>query len=266
MKLEANVQMQPSFVPLRGYKRLWSELAVLFRIQYAIVRDSWAWVIIMATIFPLSTTMFMYFFMDNPTEAMIIRIIAGNIIFGVIVMGMNSMAQDISWQKHQGHFTYYASLPISKLNFVIANLLRGFMSTLPSLLLLGFIGSVGYGVNFHYSWGLPIVIVLTVTSVVGIGVSIGFWSPNQQLTNILVQALMMFVTFLSPVMIDMSQLPSVLQWISYVFPTTYAADAMRTILVEGWTTGVLVDCIVMLGFSMISVIVVNKLVSWRVNR
>lgn len=266
MKVAARVQMQPSFVPLKGPKRLWSELAVLFRIQFAIVRDSWAWVLIMATVFPLSTTLFMYFFVDNPTEEMVIRIIAGNIIFGVIVMGMNSMAQEISWQKHQGHFTYYASLPISKLNFVMAVLLRGLMSTLPSLLLLGAIGSVGYGVSFQYSWGLPLIIILTLTSVVGIGVCIGFWSPNHQLTNILAQALMMFVTFLSPVMVDKSQLPAALQGLSYIFPSTYAADAMRTVLIEGWTTGVLYNCIVMLLFSVIFLFVVNKLVDWRVNK
>lgn len=255
-----------TFQPVRGPKRILTELAILFRIQFAIIRDSWAWVIVMATLFPLSTTLFMYFFMENPSDEMIIRIIAGNIIFGVIVMGMNAMGQEISWQKHQGHFTYYASLPISKFNFVIANLLRGLMSTLPSLIILLLIGQYGYGITFQLSWGLPIVVLLTLSSVVGIGVCIGFWSPSHQLTNMLTQALMMFVTFLSPVMMDISQLPLPLQWLSYVFPSTYAADALRTIMIEGWTDGVMWNCVIMLLFSIGTVLVVNKLVNWRIRK
>ncbi|MGZ9587180.1 ABC transporter permease [Paenibacillus marinisediminis] len=266
MKLVTTSPQPASFVPIHGSKRLWTELSILFRIQFAIVRDSWAWVLLMATMFPLTTTLFMYFFMENPSDDMIIRVIAGNMIFGVIVMGMNAMGQEISWQKHQGHFTYYASLPISKFNFVIANLLRGLMSTFPSLVILGIIGQFGYGISFHYSWGLLLVVILTLTSCVGIGVCIGFWSPSHQLTNMLTQVLMMFVTFLSPVMVDMNQLPLPLQWVSYIFPTTYAADALRTSLIEGWTSNVMIDCIVMFVYSVITVVVINKLVNWRISK
>ncbi|WP_425453556.1 ABC transporter permease [Paenibacillus prosopidis] len=67
------------------------------------------------------------------------------------------------------------------------------------------------------------------------GCWISFWSPNHQLTNMLVQALMMVVAFLSPVMVEIDQLPSPLQWLSYIFPTTYAADAMRNVLLNGWS-------------------------------
>lgn len=251
--------------PLQGPGRALTELSILFRIQFAIIRDSWAWVLLMATMFPLTTMMFMTFFTDNPSEEMITRIIAGNLIFGVIVMGMNSMGQEISWQKHQGHFTYYASLPISKMSFVIANLLRGLMSTLPSTVILAVIGSVGYGIAFQVSWGLPVVIILSLASVVGIGVCLGFWSPNHQLTNMICQVLMMFITFLSPVMMDIQQLPLLLQWVSYLFPTTYAADAMRTVLLIGWTDGVMWNCIVLLAYSIVTLFVINKLVKWRVS-
>ncbi|MCY9515658.1 ABC transporter permease [Paenibacillus apiarius] len=264
MNPAVNPKQASSAAAISGPGRIWTELSILFRIQFAIVRDSWVWVVLMATMFPLTTTLFMSFFADNPSEEMMIRIIAGNLIFGVIVMGMNGMGQEISWQKHQGHFTYYASLPISKLNFVLANLLRGLMNTLPSFIILAMIGQWGYGIEFHYSWGLPVVVILSLASVVGIGVCIGFWSPNHQLTNMLVQALMMFVTFLSPVMIDIQQLPVPLQWLSYLFPTTYAADAMRNVLLAGWSTGVMLDCVVLLAYSAVTICVINNLVKWRI--
>jgi ABC-2 type transport system permease protein len=249
---------------LFGPKRLLTELDILFRIQFALIRDSWIIVVLVATIFPLTTILFMRFFIADPSPEMMVQIIAGNMIFGVIIMGLNSIGQEISMQKHQGHFTFYASLPILKINFVAANLLRGLMSTIPSFVLLGVIGYWIYGVDLHLSWGLPLVMLLSLTSVVGLGVCIGFWSPNQQLTNMLAQLLMMVVTFLSPVMVERDQLPEVLQWISYIFPTTYAADAMRIVLLHGWTQAVMLDCLVMLLYTFITLVIVNRLVSWRV--
>ncbi|OBY79801.1 ABC transporter [Paenibacillus sp. KS1] len=241
-----------------------TEFIILIRIQYANIRDTWVWVLLMSTMFPFTTMLFMISFTDNPSHEALIRVIAGNLIFGIIVTGMNSMGQEISWQKHQGHFTYYLSLPISKLNFVIANMLKGLMSALPSFVLLASFGKWGYGIDFHITWALPIVVLLSLTSVVGVGVGIGFWSPNHQLTNMLVQALMMFVTFLSPVMVDMHQLPSLLQWVAYIFPTTYAAEAMRGVLLTGWTTDVMLNSIVLLGYSIVSILVIHFLVKWRV--
>ncbi|GAV14394.1 ABC transporter permease [Paenibacillaceae sp. P-4] len=261
---QSAVKSAVPFAGTRGIGRKLTEFIILTRIQYANIRDTWVWVLLMSTMFPFTTMLFMISFTDNPSHEALIRVIAGNLIFGIIVTGMNSMGQEISWQKHQGHFTYYLSLPISKLNFVIANMLKGLMSALPSFVLLASFGKWGYGIDFHITWALPIVVLLSLTSVVGVGVGIGFWSPNHQLTNMLVQALMMFVTFLSPVMVDMHQLPSLLQWVAYIFPTTYAAEAMRGVLLTGWTTDVMLNSIVLLGYSIVSILVIHFLVKWRV--
>lgn len=248
---------------LRGPGRMLTELSILIRIQFSIVRDSWVWVLIMATLFPLTTLLFMRFFISSPDPGTIARIISGNMIFGVIVMGLNGLGQEISWQKHQGHFTFYAALPISKVNFVLANLLRGIMNTLPSFLIMALIGHLIYGIRFNLSWELPLVFILSLTSIVGVGVSIGFWSPNHQLTNILTQVAMMLISFLTPVMVEMNQLPLPIQWISYGLPTTYAADALRHVLLEGWTEGVAWDCAFMLGFTLLTYVIITRTVSWR---
>ena len=73
------------------------------------------------------------------------RIITGNMLFGLIVMGLNSMAQEISYQKHQGHFTFYSSLPIAKVNFIFANLAR-LDHERPSFIILAMIGQLAYGI------------------------------------------------------------------------------------------------------------------------
>lgn len=250
----------------RGVKRLFTELIILFRIQFSIIRDQWVWVFLMASMFPFMTLMFMKFMTVNATPEMMIRIITGNMIFGVIVTGMSGMGQEISWQKHQGHFTFYASLPIYKMNFVLANLMRGLLSNLPSVIILAVIGQWVYGIRFHYSWELIPVLLVAVFSIVGIGVCIGFLSPNHQLTNMITQVLMMVVTFLTPVLVDIHQLPKVLQWFSYIFPSTYAADALQIMLKTGWDATVMKDMLFMLGFCTLTYIIINKSVHWRVDR
>ncbi|SDZ01064.1 ABC-2 type transport system permease protein [Evansella caseinilytica] len=245
------------------FKQLVAEAWILFRIQLSNIREQWALIFILASLFPFTTLMFLKFFTVNPTDEIMIRIITGNMLFALIIMGLNAMAQDIAWQKHQGHFTYYASLPIAKVNFVIANLIRGALMSFPSFFILMFIGQWIYDIKFHYSFALLPVMLLSIMSVVGFGVLLGFWSPNMQLTNMLVQALMMIVGFMTPVMVEMSQLPAVLQAFSYLLPTTYAAEALRELLTVGWTSSVATNTLILFVFTVVSYLLILKKIHWR---
>lgn len=246
--------------------RYFRELYILIRIEFANVRDSWVWSVLMASMFPLTTLMFFHFFTVDPSPATVARLVTGNMVFPIILMGINALAQELSWAKHQGHFVFYASLPIHKVNFVIAKLTNGFLMTLPSVIIMAVIGQVVFGITFHYTlWILP-VLVLAVGSCVGFGTLIGFLSPNHQLTNIISQVFMMVLTFLTPVMIDIHQLPKVLQVLSYVFPTTYAADAFRRLFTTGMTPQTAVDAGVLLGYSILSLLVILWKMDWRAER
>ncbi|MNF98946.1 ABC-2 type transporter [compost metagenome] len=124
-------------------------------------------------------------------------------------------------------------------------------------------GEYLFDVHLHYEWGLIPVFILAVLSMVGIGAGIGFWSPNHQTTSNLVQGLMMFIGFLSPVMMERDQLPLILQWIGYAFPTTYAASALREMLTVGWTNEVSVNALVLLLFVLASYWFIFKMIRWR---
>lgn len=242
------------------------EIWILFRIQFAEIRESWMWVIGLASMFPFTTLLFLKFYTVDPTPETMMRIITGNMVFAIIVMAINALAQDISWQKHQGHFVFYASLPIAKLNFVFAVFIRGFMTSFPSVVILAVIGQLVYGIHFHYSLGMIPVLLLAVLSCAGIGTAIGFVSPNHQFTNMLAQTLLMVISFLSPVMVTMDMLPKVLQWIAYIFPTTYVATAFRELFLNGWSADVTKNVLILLGYMILSFAVILKTVQWRVEK
>ncbi|MNX84411.1 ABC-2 type transporter [compost metagenome] len=191
------------------------------------------------------------------------RIVSGNIIFPIIIMSINGLGNHISWSKQQGHFTFYASLPISKINFLLAFIIRGLLMTLPSVIIMTVVGHFVFHVDIHLTVGLIPIVLLAITGSAGFGTLIGFLSPNQDMTTMITNLLMVFLNFLTPVMIDIHQLPSVLQVVSYFFPTTYAADGLKQLLQGIWSTSVTIDMLALLAFTCLSVWIVVKKMDWR---
>ncbi|WP_256757095.1 ABC transporter permease [Cohnella sp. WQ 127256] len=243
-----------------------TELMYLLRIQYAEVRETWMWVIGLASIFPFTTLLFMKFFLENPSPEVVMRIVSGNIIFPIIIMGINGLGNHIAWSKQQGQFTFYASLPISKINFLLAFMIRGFLMSLPSVIIMSIVGQVVFHIQIHLTFGLLPMVLLSVAAPAGFGILIGFLSKNPDLTSMITNLLMVFLNFLTPVMIDINQLPKALQIISYLFPTTYAADGLRQMLQGTWTTSVTLDMIVLMLFTLLSFWIVVKKMDWRLEK
>jgi ABC-2 type transport system permease protein len=194
------------------------------------------------------------------------RIVSGNIIFPIIIMGINGLGNHIAWSRHQGHFTYYASLPISKINFLFSFMIRGFLMTFPSVVIMTIVGQTVFHVHVHLSFALVPMVLLSVTGSAGLGTLIGFLSPNQDLANMLTNLLMVFLNFLTPVMIDIHQLPAALQAISYAFPTTYAADGLSLLFRGSWTYRVSLDLLALAGFTLATLWVVAAKMDWRLEK
>jgi ABC-2 type transport system permease protein len=253
---------------LRAEERIkpFVELYLLLRIQYAEVRETWIWVIVMASIFPFTTLLFMKFFITDPTPEMTMRIISGNMIFPIIIMGINGLGNHISLCKQQGHFTYYASLSISKINFLMALIIRGFLMSLPSVIMMVFIGQFAFHLQIHFNFGILPMIFLSIGGCAGFGALVGFLSPNPEITGMVTNLLVVFLNFLTPVMVDMDQLPGVLQIVSYFFPTTYAADGLQQLFMYGWTYAVTLDCLVLIGFILLALLLILWKMDWRVER
>ena len=145
--------------------------------------------------------------MVDPTKETITRVITGTMVFPIILMGMNTYAIELSLAKHSGHFVFYSSLPISKANFVFSKLISGFLMTLPSVIIMTIVGQLIFGVTLHFSPIVLPIMALCIGCCVGFGMLLGFLSPNHQLTNLGSQSFMMLVSFLTPIMVPIEQLP-----------------------------------------------------------
>jgi len=248
------------------FMSIFIELYILLRIQYAEVRETWVWVIGIAAVLPLTTLFFMKFFLVSPSPEMEMRIISGNMIFPIIIMSITGLGNHISICKQQGQFTYYASLPIAKVNFLCALIIRGFFMSIPSVFILFILGHLAFNLPLQFNLVMLPMVFFAIGGCAGIGALIGFLSPNQDLTNMITNLLMVFLNFLTPVMIGKDQLPGFLQVISYCFPTTYAADGLQKLLMHGWTPTVLEDLAVLIGFTLLSILLIIWKMDWRVDK
>ena len=164
-----------------------TEWLILARIQFTIIREAWVWIFIMACMFPLTTLLFLKFFTVDPTPAVMTRIITGNMLFGNNRHGT---------QFHgSGDILAEASRPFHVL-FVSADCqgkfhLCQFAARIDHERTLFYYPGHDWSTCLRHSIPLQLgtcpVLLLTVFSVVGAGVLIGFWSPSHQLTNMLVR-------------------------------------------------------------------------------
>ena len=264
-----SINVPPSEIGPKGMKFVQSqfvELWYLLRIEFKNIQESWIWSVLMISLFPIITIMFLSFFMVDPTKETITRVITGTMVFPIILMGMNTYAIELSLAKHSGHFVFYSSLPISKVNFVFSKLISGFVMTLPSVIIMTIFGQLIFGVTLHFSPIVLPIMALCIGCCVGFGMLLGFLSPNHQLTNLGSQSFMMLVSFLTPIMVPIEQLPKLLQFISYAIPTTYVAESFHTLFTTGWERSVGINIIILTGFFILFMILVLWKMDWRVER
>ena len=264
-----SINIPPSEIGPKGMKFVQSqfvELWYLLRIEFKNIQESWVWSVLMISLFPIITIMFLSFFMVDPTKETITRVITGTMVFPIILMGMNTYAIELSLAKHSGHFVFYSSLPISKANFVFSKLISGFVMTLPSVIIMTIFGQLIFGVTLHFSPIVLPIMALCIGCCVGFGMLLGFLSPNHQLTNLGSQSFMMLVSFLTPIMIPIEQLPKLLQFISYAIPTTYVAESFHTLFTTGWERSVGINIIILTGFFILFMALVLWKMDWRVER
>lgn len=264
-----SINVPPSEIGPKGMKFVQSqfvELWYLLRIEFKNIQESWIWSVLMISLFPIITIMFLSFFMVDPTKETITRVITGTMVFPIILMGMNTYAIELSLAKHSGHFVFYSSLPISKVNFVFSKLISGFVMTLPSVIIMTIFGQLIFGVTLNFSPIVLPIMALCIGCCVGFGMLLGFLSPNHQLTNLGSQSFMMLVSFLTPIMIPIEQLPKLLQFISYAIPTTYVAESFHTLFTTGWERSVGINIIILTGFFILFMVLVLWKMDWRVER
>lgn len=170
----------------------------------------------------------------------------------IVMVALVMLPQVLSEAKHQGRMDFMLTLPISREMYLLSQILTAVILASPGTFLAVVFGAWHYDLALELSPFLPLVIVLGISSLAGVGVAIVALSSHMQVTNAVTQLVIFYVIFFSPILLSAEQLPDVLQAVSKAMPVTYVADAMRASLTDMPGTHLGRDLAVLSGFALAS--------------
>jgi ABC-2 type transport system permease protein len=190
-----------------------------------------------------------------PGETNYFNFLAPGLMIMIVMMGvMTGIPEAISKEKELGTFDGMLSAPISQISVIIgktaALCTRGFMQC---IIILG-LAMLLFGVTVQGSLLLAFfMLLLGIFSFIGLGILAISMSGDQASGTMIVNLLMFPMIFLGGVFYPIQQMPWFMQIISQFIPITYAADAMRKIILLNAGIGdVIYQIIILLGFGVVT--------------
>lgn len=233
-------------------------------IRWANVRNEWYFHVLIAPLFPLGILMFMKLTGAIPDPMVALYVTAGNAIMGLIIGPMQSIANDLAWGRQSNDLDYYATLPFSKLQLILGFTTVATIFTIPGMVSTLIIGKLllKFPISFH-----PLILLVMCfagLSMVGMGILIGVYARNGHHANIMISVTVMVVMFMSPVLIPKDNLPVILRYTSKLLPTSYAADAFRSVLLGVIDKTFLINVVLLILFTIFMLYFAVKKLDWRV--
>ncbi|SHJ30411.1 ABC transporter permease [Lutispora thermophila] len=242
-----------------SYKSAIMKQVYLIRAELLSFRLNWKWSLIIVLITPISMLFFLWFlFKDKPEY--LLHVVTGNMVLSLVTGTMLTLGQELGVLKQLRGFDYYATLPIRKINLIIAYLIRATLQTLPSMIVILLLGRfvLHIPISIHYTFIL--VVLLSGLSLSAAGAFIGIYSKDAGHASILTQVLQPLVVYLAPVFIPVEHMPKLLNIVSYAIPTRYVANALRASCSGTYD---LYSLNTLLIFSIISIILIENKMEWR---
>lgn len=178
----------------------------------------------------------------------------GLMIMIVMMTVMTGIPEAISKEKEMGTFDGMLSAPISQISVIIgktaALCTRGFIQCIIILA----IATILFGVTIQGSILLAFfMILLGIFSFIGIGILAISMSGDQASSTMIVNLLMFPMMFLGGIFYPIQQMPWFMQVISQFIPLTYAADAMRKIMLLNAGIGdVMTQIVILVAFGIVT--------------
>ncbi len=160
---------------------------------------------------------------------------APGIMTMVVMMAlMTGLPHAISYEKDIGTLDGMLTAPIKKISIILgkslAQTVRGLIQGIIVLILAMLLFNVVINGSILLVF---LVLFLNVFSFVGLGILITSFTGKEETATMMMMTIMFPMMFLSGVFFPIQQMPDFMQIISKILPLTYAADAMRKVMILG---------------------------------
>jgi ABC-2 type transport system permease protein len=229
--------------------RLLSDVACVFRIHLARLRAEAAPFLLASLVFP--GVMYMFATAIGSTDTAVgadpeqrVRFLAGSVVFSLSLTAVTWLGYLLLENRFTGRLKLFATLPLAPSSYVLGVVLFA--------LAQGALGTAAL---------LAAIVLLSVLCVCGIAVIVASRARSFSEGSLLTDALGAGLVFLAPVYCMPDALPRILQFSSRVFPTTYAARGVRTVLSGGTDVGA--DITILAAMAAITLAAGFRAMRWR---
>lgn len=237
----------------------------LFLIELSNWRWGWRNLVLTGTVLPLFGMLLLGSFARDLGEEALAFVLTGNLVMGLLFEHQGKLASHFAYMKMAGSLDYFAALPIRKPLLVTAASAAFFLLFLPSLVVSLFGGAWILGIDLHIHPLVLLVVPLCALPLAGLGALIGvsFRTPEEAMA--IDRLLVITMLAMGPVLIPPERLPDWLVTLGYASPATYAASALRQVLLGPVTARLLLDLVVLCAVIGASFWLVNRRMDWRAN-
>ncbi len=239
------------------------QLLDLTLIQLSNWRWSWRRMIVTGMIVPLFGIVGLGIFARGSDQETLSYILIGNVVIALMFENMTKVSGNFAYMRAMGTLNYFATLPVYRHVLILASVIAFTLLSLPALLVTLLFGSFFLDVSLHIHPLIILVIPLVSVPLATVGAFIGINAQTPEEANYTSLLLTFVMMALGPVLIPPSRLPEFMSILGYFSPATYAASALRQVLLGPLTSQLLNDLLVLsvLAFSIAWLVMLKM--DWR---
>jgi ABC-2 type transport system permease protein len=239
------------------------QYVLVIRVLLAEYRRTWFGQVFIGFLVPIGLAFFLKAIGNVTTTERAIFLLGGNLATSIAFGPTSFLILKVGWAKQFHEFDYWVALPLPKLTLLFGLVSVAFAFALPGIVGIYVFENLFFGLSFTNILLVLPLIPLGVLSIASLGALLGCHAPNGQTASNMSNMVIVFVGFLSPMMIPASVLPLPLRIISIFVPTTYVADAFRAILANHIDMYLTFDVLIILLFSGAFLALAYLRLDWR---
>lgn len=167
----------------------------------------------------------------NYTQFLLPGIIAQTMLFTAIFLGIS-----VIWDRQFGFMKEILVAPIGRVSIFAGKMFGvGTAAIIQGIIviILGYL--IGIPLTLYaIVLAIPLMIIITI-GLTCIGLVIASLMTSLESFGTIVTFVNMPMFFLSGALFPVTNLPSWIQWVFYINPLTYGVDALRSVMIPGWT-------------------------------
>jgi ABC-2 type transport system permease protein len=239
------------------------QLIDLTLLQLTNWRWSWRSTLITSVVAPTISTLGLGLFAGNDAEALG-YILTGNIVMSLLFGTVGHVSSNFGYMRVVGTLDYLATLPLHRTALILATVFAFMVLSLPPVLVTVLLGTLVLNIQLAVHPVILLVLPLISVALSGLGALIGILARTPEAVSSLSTLTTFVLLALGPVMVPASRLPGAINTISLLSPATYAASALRqVVLAMPDHIPLVVDIAVLMALAIALLWLAGRRMDWR---